>query len=172
MPNYSDKTVETYRPQFITEAQIHDKLAMHGLSLDERNEWWKERLPELGGYSPAYSFSSDPLMVKFCAEMGAIGVRPRKSLLTPSNLWGDAEDWYPALGLRVYKPSAPQDVEPEVSRSSLGKGQIFDEQIYNEDAAPVETVVQPPPPPAVHKKKSKKKVEEVVKDGEVPNWWA
>ena len=75
----------------VSEAQVHDKLALHGLTLEERDAWWKEPLPELGYRTPASMFSTDPVAVKLLAEIGAIADRKRFSILTPKRLWPDQD---------------------------------------------------------------------------------
>lgn len=108
----------------VSEAQVHDKLAYHGLSLEERNTWWKTPLPELGDRTPADMFPTDPLAVKLCAEYGCISERPRRTVLTPARLWGE--------------PARPKTngVSHEETRHSIGKGSIFSDEAAGDGKAP------------------------------------
>lgn len=117
----------------VSEASVHDKLAMHGLNLEERNIWWKTPLPELGDRTPADMFSTDPVAVKLCAQYGCIADRPRRTVLTPSALWGESE------GPKVNGTSH------EETRRSVGKGSIFSDEAAGDGKAPEPTSVEGTP---------------------------
>lgn len=67
MPNYQPETIKTYRADQLTKARVNDQL---GFSKLDAETWWKEPLAALGGRTPDYFWSLDPLAVFLCAKFG------------------------------------------------------------------------------------------------------
>lgn len=119
----------------VSEAAVHDQLAMHGLSLEERNTWWKTPLPELGR-TPADMFSSDPRAVLLCAKYGCIGDRPRRTVLTPARLWE-------APGQDTNTPE-PTEIH-QGHRVSVGGSTIFSDEAAGDGKTPEPAKVESAP---------------------------
>lgn len=149
----------------ISEGQVHDQLAFHGLSKDDRDAWWDEPLPELGDRTPAQFFKSDPKAVFLCAKYGFIGDTPRFTPLTPERLWPDDVKEEAASFLQE---SVRGDIVHTSHRGEAGAA-VFTPELSAPRNGHKETPAEPEPDPIFEGVRDQVMAE---RKPSVPDWWA
>lgn len=169
--NYSEKILQEWKPHITTEATIHDRLAQHGLSLEERDAWWDTPLPEMGDRPPKRLWETDPVLVKMAATWGWIGDRRRFSILTPHELWPEE-----VLAKCDFSVPEPELATPKIGTYDADPEPEPEESIFTQEpVVHVARPVEPSPDPIFDQPRDPVGPQQPGPEGtepDVPEWWS